>query len=137
MCWSYHFGPYSDWPEGQGWACPETELLHKGLLRDDDPVVDTYVVHTKQDHFFLINTKKIQLGQTQISKNPKPCNYIPHPSASINCGKNIVIPHKSPSFPSWPVVRLMISSLVISNIKNTNRQLTNRKDETINVTSIM
>ena len=45
----FHFGRYSDWPESQGWA--ETELLHKGLLRDDDPVVDTYVVHTKQDHF--------------------------------------------------------------------------------------
>ena len=49
----FHFGPYSDWPESQGWA--ETELLHKGLhhlLRDDDPVVDTHVVHTKQDLFF-------------------------------------------------------------------------------------
>ena len=110
----FHFGPYSDWPESQGWA--ETELLHKGLhhlLRDDDPGVDTHVVHTKQDLFFLISIKKIQLGQTKISKKPKPCNYIPHPSASINCGKNIVIPlfpHKSPSFPSWPVARLMISN---------------------------
>ena len=52
---SFHFGPYSDWPESQGWA--ETELLHKGLhhlLREGDHVVDTHVnvvVRTKRDHF--------------------------------------------------------------------------------------